>query len=116
MQVTLGMEVTLWSLDHTCLMGSGQKERLNIVQKGAILLPALRSAVFWPLIAPGGAHLAGFVHSWCYLPYSQGMINRGLSGSSIEDGMSSNSAILALYFDFLVPPRSPFQHPAFKLC
>ena len=56
--------------------------------------------MFWPLIAPDGAHLAGFVHSWCYLPYSQGMINRGLSGSSIEDGMSSNSAILALYFDF----------------
>ena len=84
--------------------------------KGAILLPAWRSAMFWPMIAPDGAHLADFIHSWCYLPYCQGMINRGYSGSSIEDGMSSNSAILALYFDFLVPPRSPFWHSAFKLC
>ena len=33
-QVTLVMEVTLWSLDHTCLMGSGQKKRLDIVQPG----------------------------------------------------------------------------------
>ena len=83
--------------------------------KGCMLIPAWESAYFWPLIVPDGLHLADFVHSWCWLPYYEGMLLSGLSGTNIASTMNCESCFLALLFDFAVYPRFPFAHPAFRL-
>ena len=84
--------------------------------KGAILIPAWKSAVYWPLILPNGTHFAGFIHDWYSIPYYQGMIVKGRSGHSIVSTMNTESCFLALYFDFSIPHRIPFQQQDFKFC
>ena len=84
--------------------------------RGTILIPAWNSAPFWPILFPDGCHLAGFIHGWYSFPFYSGMFMTGRSGNNIGNAMNSDSHLLALLFDFSVPPRMPYVQPAFKYC
>ena len=36
---------------------------------GSLVVPAWRSAPFWPLICPDGVHLSPFIHDWVCIPF-----------------------------------------------
>ena len=73
---------------------------------GSLVVPAWKSASFWPLLCPDGNHLAPFIHQWLYIPFQPTMFITGKSGHNIGDALTSDSVILCLYLDFSSPPRA----------
>ena len=72
---------------------------------GSLVVPAWKSAPFWPLICPDGIHLAPFIHSWVCIPFQPTIFIPGKSGNDIGHAMNSDSIILCLWVDFTIPPR-----------
>ena len=71
--------------------------------RGTLVLPAWKSAPFWPLICPDGVHLAGFIHCWDYVAPYEGLFQPGFSGNNIGDSLTTD---MFLFVDFSIPPRT----------
>lgn len=52
---------------------------------GSLVVPAWKSAPFWPLICPDGVHLAPFIHNWVCIPFQPTIFIPGKSGNNIGD-------------------------------
>ena len=72
---------------------------------GSLIVPAWRSAPFWPLICPDGVHLSPFIHNWVCIPFQPTIFVPGKSGNNIGDTMTSDSVMLCLWVDFTTSPR-----------
>ena len=73
---------------------------------GSLVVPAWKSASFWPLLCLDGSRLAPFIHQWLYIPFQPTMFITGKSGHNIGDALTLDSVILCLYLDFSSPPRA----------
>ena len=76
---------------------------------GTLVFPVWKSAYFWPIICPDGRHLAGFVHKWCYVPFSPDLLLAGRSGASLGDSLTPDSLFIFAWIDFQLP-RRVFKH------
>ena len=72
---------------------------------GSLIVPAWRSAPFWPLICPDGVHLSPFIHNWVCIPFQPTIFVPGKSANNIGDTMTSDSVMLCLWVDFTTSPR-----------
>ena len=81
--------------------------------RGTLILPAWRSAPFWPLICPDGTHLALFIQAWTMISFVPQLVIPGLAGHSIGDSLHEKSYFLAVHIDFSVAPRSILVDPNF---
>ena len=72
---------------------------------GTPIVPAWKSASYWPLLCPDGSHLAQFVHECMLIPYFEALFLHGKSGNNIGDSLKSDSIVLCLWLDFSAPPR-----------
>ena len=72
---------------------------------GTLIVPAWKSASYWPLLCADGYHLAPFVHECMLISYFETLFLYGKSGNSIGDSLNSDSIILCLWLDFSAPPR-----------
>ena len=73
---------------------------------GTLVVPAWKSASFWPLLCPDGCHLAPFVHQCIFMPFEPYMFISSKSGNNTGDALTSDSVIMCLWLDFSAPPRS----------
>ena len=73
---------------------------------GTLIVPAWKSAPYWPLLCPDGCHLASFVHECMLIPYFETLFLYGKSGNNIGDSLNCDSIILCLWLDFSATPRS----------
>ena len=58
-----GSELNWW-LPPLYLVCRTISHALSCQAKGTLIVPAWKSAPYWPIICPDGRHLAGFVHLW----------------------------------------------------
>ena len=73
---------------------------------GTLLVPAWKSAPFWPLLCPDGHYLAPFVHHCMFIPFHTSFFFPGKSGNNIGDSLTVDSVILCLWLDFSASPRN----------
>ena len=73
--------------------------------KGTMIIPAWKSAPFWPIICPDGQHLAPFIHQWWPLEFYPTMFQDGRGGSNLGNALNPDCIVLALFIDFSVPLR-----------
>ena len=73
--------------------------------RGTLVIPAWRSASFWPLICPDGCHLASYVQCWCSITCYDGLFLPGRSGYNIANVLQPGFSILCLHIDYSVGPR-----------
>ena len=73
--------------------------------KGTLIIPAWKSAPYWPVICPDGRHLAAFVHLWWPIKFYPKMFKKGKSGCDFGSSLTADTTILALFIDFTVAPR-----------
>ena len=73
--------------------------------KGTLIIPAWRSAPYWPIVCPDGCHLARFIHQWSAMSFFPAMFRGGRSGNSIGNSLNIDSIVLALLIDFTIPVR-----------
>ena len=73
--------------------------------KGTLVVPAWKSAPYWPVICPDGWHLAKFVHLWWPIKFYPGIFQDGRIGRNIGSSLTTDTTILALFIDFTVAPR-----------
>ena len=61
---------------------------------GSLVIPAWKSASFWPLLCPDGNHniMAPFIHQRLYIPFQPIMFITGKSGHNIGDALTSDCA------------------------
>ena len=72
---------------------------------GTLIVPAWKSAPYWPLLCPDGVHLAEYIHCWEPIQFYPQLFIEGHSGNSIGSALTTGSVILALFIDFTQPPR-----------
>ena len=72
---------------------------------GTLIVPAWRSAPFWPMLCTDGVHFAGFVRRWTKIKYHDYLIRDGRSGNNIGSAMNTDTDILAIFIDFASKPR-----------
>ena len=72
---------------------------------GTLVVPAWKSAPFWPVICPDGIHFASFIHQWEVVKYYDGMCSEGRSGHNIGSAFDGTTLILVLHFKFCKSPR-----------
>ena len=94
-----------WLVPPLYLIGHALLHTEACKAKGALVVPLLKSAAFWPLLCPDGRHLAPFFHAWHTFPFFNGMFLPGRSDSNIGNLLTDDSLVLACYFDFSVPDR-----------
>ena len=68
--------------------------------RGTLVVPAWKSAPYWPILCPDSICLASFIHLWWSVAYYPGLFVRGCSGTSLGDSMTTDSVVLALFIDF----------------
>ena len=73
---------------------------------GTLIIPACKSAPFWPFICLDGRHLANFVHGWDAITFYEGLISVGCSGNNFSSAFYSDSIILILHINFSRPARN----------
>ena len=73
--------------------------------KGTMIIPAWKSAPFWPIICPDGQHLAPFIHQWWPLEFYPTMFQDGRGGSNLGNALNPDCIVLVLFIDFSVPLR-----------
>ena len=73
---------------------------------GSLLVPAWKSAPFWPLLCPDGTHLAPFIHQWLFFPFTHELFVPGRSGNNIGEALTSDTVVMCLWLDFSIPPRN----------
>ena len=96
---------TCWLVPPIHLVGRALRHAELCRARGTLVVPLWKSAVFWPLLCPDGAHLAPFVHAWILQPYYDGLLQAGHKGSNLADSLTDDSNLLLLYFDFIQPYR-----------
>ena len=101
--VNWGHDVNWWVLPIN-LVGRVLK-RAEVCKATGSIVPAWKSAPFWPLLYPDGIHLAPFVHHWVYIPFQPSMFVRGKNGNNIGDAFTPDTVILCLWLDFTTSPR-----------
>ena len=94
-----------WWVSPIHLIGRVLRHTETCSAVGSLIVPAWKSASFWPLICPDGTHLAPFVHKWVYIPFQPTTFIPGKSGNDIGQAMNSDSIILCLWVDFTTSPR-----------
>ena len=72
---------------------------------GTLIVPAWRSAPFWPMLCTDGVRFAGFVRRWTKFKYHDYLIRDGRSGNNIGSAMNTDTDILAIFIDFASKPR-----------
>lgn len=95
------LSLVCWMLQHAESCGT----------RGTLVVPAWKSAPYWPLIFPDGCHLASFVQYWCAIAYYDGLLLPGLllpghSGYNIASAMQAGSWLLCLHVDFSVNSKT----------
>jgi hypothetical protein len=70
--------------------------------KGTLIVPCWPSAVFWPLICPGGEGFAPFVRDSQSLPRIDSLFLPSLSGAVLFNGEVPNTEVFALLCDFSI--------------
>ena len=78
---------------------------LSCQAKGTLVVPAWKSAPYWPIICPDGRHLARFVHLWWPINFYHGLFQDGRSGYNVGNSLTVDTIILALFIDFTIAPR-----------
>ena len=94
-----------WWVPPVHLVGRVLRHAQHCSAMGSLLVPAWKSASFWPLLCPDGQYLAPFVHQWMFIPFDSSIILPGKSGNSIGSAMTPDSIIMCLWLDFAAPPR-----------
>ena len=102
--VNWGGEVNWW-LPPAHLVCRTIQHAANCKAKGTLVVPAWKSAPFWPTLCPDGQHLAPFIHLWWSTSYVPGVLVPGYSGNNLGDSLTLESVLLALFIDFSVQPR-----------
>ena len=73
---------------------------------GTIVVPAWKSAPYWPVLCPDGTHFADFIHHWEKVHFYPQLLHDGHSGNNTGNAMNTEMLILALFTDFTRPPRN----------
>ena len=67
--------------------------------EGTLIVPAWRSAPFWPILYPDGCNPADFIKKVCELPQREGLILPTRLGAVLFKGVP-NTKVLALFINF----------------
>ena len=100
-----------WSFDNNWLVPPISRIGMVISHmksrsaRGSLVVPLWRSAYFWTLLCSDGVHWNNFVHDWVVLPPFSEVFIQGRAKNKFFSSSPNNSPVVALYIDFLVPPR-----------
>ena len=94
-----------WWLPPLYLVCRTISHALSCQAKGTLVVPAWKSAPYWPVICPDGRHLAGFIHLWWPIEFYQGLFQDGRSNCNVGNSLTDGTIILALFIDFTAAPR-----------
>ena len=94
-----------WWVPPLHLVGRAIRHAKACNAMGSLLVPAWKSAPFWPLLCPDGNHLAPFIHQWMFFPFTYELFLPGKSGNNIGEALTADTIIMCLWLDFSIPPR-----------
>ena len=66
---------------------------------GTLVVPAWKSAPYWPVLCPDGTHFADFIHHWEKVHFYPQLLRDGRSGNNIGNAMNTETLILVLFID-----------------
>ena len=94
-----------WWVPPIYLIGQVLRHAEICSAMGSLVVPAWKSAPFWPLICPDGIHLAPFIHDWVCIPFQPTVFIPEKSSNNIGHAMAQDSVVLWLWVDFTTSPR-----------
>ena len=81
------------------------KHAKRCMATGTLVVTAWKSAPYWPVLCPDGAHFADFIHHWEKVKFYPQLFHDGCSGNNIGSAMNTETLIIALFIDFTRPRR-----------